>query len=127
MSERRETVAIWAIVDATGELVDAKTTRIAAFKRVELLGGWASYNNRKGHGPVAKAHAREVLAPFQVVRCVGEFVIGAPFPAAPPSEEPHPLAPKSAVAVCLHDPDYELETGQLVENGVVWRAQEVKP
>lgn len=43
------------------------------------------------------------------------------------AQEVKPIAPKSAVAVCLHDPDYELETGQLVENGVVWRAQEVKP
>ena len=74
----RQTVAIWAIVDATGELVDAKATRLSAFKRTDWLDRWAAYNAGKGEAPTAEANSRTVLAPFQLVRCVGTFEIEDP-------------------------------------------------
>lgn len=56
---RRE-VAVWAVVDATGEIVGAYTNRLSAWRRVEYLDSWASQQ------PKAKG-----VAPFFVVRCVG--------------------------------------------------------
>lgn len=75
VSDKRDTVTIWAVVDAEGELVDAKTTRTGAFKRVAFLDEWAEYNQKQGKGATATAHQRNVLAPFKVVRCVGEFMV----------------------------------------------------
>ena len=73
MEPTREKVVIWAVVDAEGEIVDAKTTRMTAFKRVAFLDDWADFNAKSGRGNKASAFGREVLAPFQVVRCVGTF------------------------------------------------------
>ena len=67
----RETIVIWAVVDSEGEIVDAKTTRTVAYKRVEFLDGWAEHNEKNGKGATANAHGRKVLAPFAVIRCVG--------------------------------------------------------
>jgi hypothetical protein len=75
MDSNKETIVIWAIVDSSGELIDAKTTRVGAYKRVEFLDQWANYNEEQGRGLVANSHNRKVLAPFQVIRCVGTFIL----------------------------------------------------
>jgi hypothetical protein len=68
-------VVVWSVVDAWGEVVDAKTTRAAAFKRVEFLDDWATHNESQGRGAHALAHSRRVLAPFSVVRCSGVVLL----------------------------------------------------